>query len=182
MGLFWSRGYNRTSMRDLKEATRLNPGSLYAAFQSKQGVFAESLGLYSRGLRREVESVLGGSDAPVVRIHRFFDHLVDGARRVEESRGCLLVNTLLEAPADEPELRRRAGEALQYVEQRLESLLADGQRDGSIQRTQSPDELARALMAGIFGMRVYSRMPDGLEHIDEIATTLLENILSPRAS
>ena len=182
MGLFWSRGYNRTSMRDLKEATRLNPGSLYAAFQSKQGVFAESLGRYSRGLHRQVESVLGGSDAPVVRIRRFFDYLVDGARRDEESRGCLLVNTLLEAPADEPELRRRAGEALQYVEQRLESLVADGQRDGSIQRTQSPDELARALMAVIFGMRVYSRMPDGLEHIEEIATTLLENILSPRAS
>ncbi|MFW6021183.1 MAG: TetR/AcrR family transcriptional regulator [Guyparkeria sp.] len=179
MDLFWSRGYNRTSMRDLKDATRLNPGSLYAAFQNKQGVFAESLGLYSRGLRREVESLLGGDEDPVVRIRRFFDHLIESSHQDKESRGCLLINTLIEAPADEPELRAQAGEALQYVERRFEILIADGQRDGGIQSRRPAATLARTLMTGIFGMRVYSRMPDGLDHIREIVTTLIDGTLAP---
>ncbi|MDG4868566.1 TetR/AcrR family transcriptional regulator [Guyparkeria sp. 1SP6A2] len=182
MDLFWSRGYNRTSMRDLKDATRLNPGSLYAAFQNKQGVFTESLGLYSRGLRREVESVLGGNDAPLDRIRRFFDHLVEGSHQDKESRGCLLVNTLIEAPADEPELRAQAGEALQYVERRFETLIAEGQRDGSIQSQRPAATLARTLMTGIFGMRVYSRMPDGLDHIRDIVNTLIDGTLDPRTN
>ena len=182
MDLFWSRGYNRTSMRDLKDATRLNPGSLYAAFENKQGVFTESLGLYSRGLRREVESLLGGNDAPLDRIRRFFDNLVEGSHQDKESRGCLLVNTLIEAPADEPELRAQAGEALQYVERRFETLIAEGQRDGSIQSQRPAATLARTLMSGIFGMRVYSRMPDGLDHIREIVNTLIDGTLAPRTN
>ena len=180
MDLFWSRGYNRTSMRDLKDATRLNPGSLYAAFENKRGVFTESLGLYSRGLRREVESLLGGDEAPLDRIRRFFDNLVEGSRQDKESRGCLLINTLIEAPADEPELRTRAGEALQYVERRFETLIAEGQRDGSIRSQRPAATLARTLMTGIFGMRVYSRMPDGLDHIREIVHTLIDGTLVPR--
>ena len=179
MDLFWSRGYNRTSMRDLKDATRLNPGSLYAAFRNKQGVFTESLGLYSRGLRREVESVLGGSEPPVFRIRRFFDHLIEGSQTDTESRGCLLVNTLIEAPADEPELRTQAGEALQYVERRFETLIAEGQRDGSIQNQRPAATLARLLMSGIFGMRVYARMPEGVQHLREIVTSLLDVTLAP---
>ncbi|HER34271.1 MAG TPA: TetR/AcrR family transcriptional regulator [Halothiobacillaceae bacterium] len=182
MDLFWSRGYNRTSMRDLKDATRLNPGSLYAAFENKQGVFTESLGLYSRGLRREVESLLGGNDAPLDRIRRFFDNLVEGSHQDKESRGCLLVNTLIEAPADEPEIRAQAGEALQYVERRFETLIAEGQRDGSIQSQRPAATLARTLMTGIFGMRVYSRMPDGLDHIREIVNTLIDGTLAPRTN
>jgi TetR/AcrR family transcriptional repressor of nem operon len=182
MNLFWSRGYNRTSMRDLKDATCLNPGSLYAAFRNKQGVFTESLDLYSRTLRQEVGTVLGGNAPPVARIRRFFDQLIEGSREDEASRGCLLVNTLIEAPADEPELRARAGEALQYVERRFETLIAEGQRDGSIQSQRPAATLARTLMTGIFGMRVYSRMPDGLDHIREIVNTLIDATLVPKTN
>lgn len=180
MNVFWTRGYNRTSMRDLKEATRLNPGSLYAAFTNKEGVFAESVDLYGRGLRREVDALLGGPDEPVEKIRRFFRQLLAGAREDRDSRGCLLVNTLLEAPPEEPELGRRAGEALGYVERRFESLLDQAQREGGIRPTRPPAELARALMATIFGMRVYSRMPDGPAHVEAIVATLLDGVLQPR--
>ena len=179
MNVFWSRGYNRTSMRDLTEATRLNPGSLYAAFDNKQGVFEASIGRYVRGLQDEIEATLGGDAPPADRIRRFFDNLLAGAERDRESRGCLLVNTLLEAPAEEPGLRRRAGEALELVERRFESLIAAGQADGSMRGEQSPATLARLLMIGIFGMRVYARMPDGPSHIREIVTTLLDLTLEP---
>jgi TetR/AcrR family transcriptional repressor of nem operon len=182
MDLFWSRGYNRTSMRDLREATGLNPGSLYAAFENKHGVFKASIERYVHGLRSEVEAILGGEGAPAERIRRFFDNLLEGAERDEESRGCLLVNTLLEAPADEPELRARAGEALQYVERRFATLIAEGQRDGSIQSRRPAATLARTLMTGIFGMRVYSRMPEGIDHIREIVATLIDGTLAPNSN
>lgn len=181
MTIFWSQGYNRTSMRDLTHATRLNPGSLYAAFGNKQGLFLESIDFYSRALRREVEAVLGGNGNAAARIRRFFDNLLDGDRRDadsnRESRGCLLINTLIEAPAAEPELRRRAGEALGYVEGRFADVLREGQADGSIRATAPPERLARLLMTGIFGLRVYARMPEGQLHVHEIVDTLLEGVL-----
>ena len=36
MHAFWDNGYNSTSMAQLVEATSLQPGSLYAAFKSKE--------------------------------------------------------------------------------------------------------------------------------------------------
>ncbi len=34
MQTFWEHGYSATSMANLVETTELNPGSLYAAFES----------------------------------------------------------------------------------------------------------------------------------------------------
>lgn len=180
MQVFWSRGYNRTSMRDLTQATRLNPGSLYAAFRNKQDIFLESVDLYTRALRRETEAALGGGGNAAARIRRFFDNLLDGSAHDPENRGCLLINTLIEAPADEPELRRRAGEALKYVEGRFAEVLEEGQTDGSIRTTTPPERQARLLMTGIFGLRVYARMPDGQNHARQIVDTLLETVIPSR--
>lgn len=177
MTLFWSQGYNRTSMRDLTQATQLNPGSLYAAFGNKQGLFLESVDLYSRALRRETEATLGGEGNAAARIRRFFDNLLDSSAHDPQNKGCLLINTLIEAPADEPELRRRAGEALKYVEGRFSKVLAEGQNDGSIQTATPPERQARLLMTGIFGLRVYARMPAGQDQAREIVDTLLQAIL-----
>ncbi len=84
---------------------------------------------------------------------------------------------LLEAPADEPELGQRAGEALGYVEGRFAAVLEEGQADGSIRTTTPPARQARLLMTGIFRLRVYARMPNGRDHVREIVDTLLQTIL-----
>lgn len=48
-GLFWQRGYEATSIKDLTEAMGMTPPSLYAAFGSKEA-------LYGRVLDRYVET------------------------------------------------------------------------------------------------------------------------------
>ncbi|MDH3970432.1 MAG: TetR/AcrR family transcriptional regulator, partial [Rhodospirillales bacterium] len=48
MAVFWRKGYAATSVRDLVEATGLNPGSLYDTFDDKHGLFLESVTLYRR--------------------------------------------------------------------------------------------------------------------------------------
>ena len=47
MQTFWEHGYHATSISDLVEATRLQPGSLYAAFESKRGLFLAALDHYA---------------------------------------------------------------------------------------------------------------------------------------
>jgi len=39
IGVFWQKGYSATSIKNLVEATGLQPGSIYAAFGDKRGLF-----------------------------------------------------------------------------------------------------------------------------------------------
>ena len=37
--LFWQRGFQAAGMRDIQQALDMRPGSIYARFQSKEGLF-----------------------------------------------------------------------------------------------------------------------------------------------
>lgn len=47
MLLFWERGYDTVSVRDLTEAMEITPPSLYAAFTDKQTLFEEAVEAYA---------------------------------------------------------------------------------------------------------------------------------------
>ena len=46
MNIFWSRGYESTSMQDLVDSMGINRGSLYATFGSKRSLFLQALRHY----------------------------------------------------------------------------------------------------------------------------------------
>ena len=46
MGVFWSKGYEGTSLADLLEATGLSKSSLYATFGDKRDLFLAAFDCY----------------------------------------------------------------------------------------------------------------------------------------
>ncbi|MFD2025905.1 TetR/AcrR family transcriptional regulator [Promicromonospora aerolata] len=48
MLLFWERGYDTVSVRDLTDAMEITPPSLYAAFTDKQTLFEEAVDTYAQ--------------------------------------------------------------------------------------------------------------------------------------
>jgi AcrR family transcriptional regulator len=49
MTVFWSKGYEGTSLSDLTEAMRINRPSLYAAYGNKEELFRKALERYGEG-------------------------------------------------------------------------------------------------------------------------------------
>ncbi len=45
--LYWKKGFHATSMRNLQTEIDMRPGSIYAAFGSKDGLFKEALRNYA---------------------------------------------------------------------------------------------------------------------------------------
>src|SRR5438477_12882473 len=58
LGLFWTQGFEGTSIADLTEALDIYPPSLYTAFGSKEELFREALGLYIRAYGLPLENAL----------------------------------------------------------------------------------------------------------------------------
>lgn len=174
MRLFWRQGYTATSVKDLTEATHLQPGSLYAAFKNKRNLFLQSLDHYFTALHASVIKLLQSDRPPIQRIHDFFDHLLEQTDQDTESKGCLLVNTLLEIPTDDEEINERVSKMLKTVETEIRQVLGEAQHQGNLAPSQKPEELARMLITGIFGLRVYNRMqPD-----KKAMQTVVDNLLS----
>jgi len=78
MSLFWRRGYHATSLKDLEATLAMKPGSIYAAFSSKENLYLLALERYFetvrdqfRGYMAQAASPLGGLAAFI----RTFGHL-----------------------------------------------------------------------------------------------------------
>ena len=62
MEVFWTRGYESTSIDDLVEATGINRGSLYNAFGDKQGLFLAAIDRYWTTFADDMVAALSDRD------------------------------------------------------------------------------------------------------------------------
>lgn len=156
--MFWARGYEATSTRDLSEATGLTPASMYNAFGDKRGLFLKAMDHYlnstlrDRVARNEARSTAGAA------LTGFFTESIDRALSDMHQRGCLLVNTALQATPDDPEMTGFVAHEMRQIENFFRRVIAAGQKSDEFPKKQSPDELAAHFLALLMGLRVLSRV------------------------
>jgi AcrR family transcriptional regulator len=121
--LFWTHGYERTSISDIAEATGLGNGSLYAAFGSKLGLFLAVLDAYCLTRIEIAQRAMATPGSPNDAVHAFFEAIVADCASQPERRGCLMLNSIAEFGSREPrvlELCRRTNERMESaIEERL---------------------------------------------------------------
>ena len=172
--VFWQKGYSATSIKNLVEATGLQPGSIYSAFGDKRGLFLAAIDGYFEGMKRMIFSILHTDQSAIVRIEIFFNRLVSDSIIDEQRKGCFLVNTLLEIPVHDQEINSRIQSMFRWVENEFRSVLKEHLASGELDIKQSPEALARFLVAGIYGLRVFNKtQPDVLA-----LKSIVENLLS----
>ena len=95
MRVFWESGYS-ASTRQLADAMGINQYSVYASFESKQGLFV-------RALNRYIDHVVEGSallpllapQAAIPELRLFFQAFVH-TKNMDAPNGCLICNTMIE--------------------------------------------------------------------------------------
>jgi TetR/AcrR family transcriptional regulator, transcriptional repressor for nem operon len=95
--LFWERGYAGTSMADLLDHARVNSGSFYHFFESKEALLREVLEGYLFALRPMiVEPAFAKSDDPVERIFAILAGYRERILATDSKYGCPLGRLALE--------------------------------------------------------------------------------------
>lgn len=152
--LFWRQGYASTSVRQLCDAMSIQPGSFYAAFQSKEVCFQRALERY---LATQLLSVPPGPQA----IRAWFDAITHSSRR---GKGCLLVNSAVELPGLDTESQRVVSERIQGMERFFARCLA-GEADAK--------ERAEDLAASVIAIHVMARSGAKPSKLKGLATRAL---------
>jgi AcrR family transcriptional regulator len=156
IALFSSAGFSGVGIRDLTAATGLTIGSIYKAYQDKEGVFAKALERYIALREAHVAALLGQLPSARAKIEALLRFYVDLSQGQDGRLGCLVVAGI----TDLDQVGRAADVLRSQLAKRrsmLMKLVAEGQRDSSIAPDVDPQIAAEVLLALLQGMRVVGK-------------------------
>jgi len=154
--LFWEKGYEATSTRDLSESTSLTPSSIYAAFGDKHGLFLAALEYYLLRLKEKMAR-LENTAEPDLAITLFFADTINKTLSDPLLRGCLLVNSSLEVSPSDTAIRAAISRELAEIEDFFRRCYAAARKTDNPSRDISPVEAAQQLLTARLGIRVRER-------------------------
>lgn len=163
--LFWSNGYGATSIADLTEAMGIGSPSLYAAFGSKQALYAEAVHHY----RATYEALVwGGFNSAVTARDAVMSLLMNSAAALtgclaDIPRGCMVTLSSVggEGPSELGELVRSARSV---TLDRLKARLGQAVEEGELPASVEVHSLARFVQTVQNGMSILAR--DGAERTE----------------
>jgi AcrR family transcriptional regulator len=126
MDLFWSKGYNSTSIADILSRTQLNSGSIYHVFPGKQDILIAVLERYRDGLYPMlVEPAWEGVEDPVERIFALLAKYRWLILETECTYGCPIGSLALELHDADPAVRQLLADNFAGWTGAIERCLAD---------------------------------------------------------
>lgn len=180
LDMFWQQGYDGTSMQSLCRATGLRPGSVYAAFGSKRGLFACVIRRYIETVSAEAIDRINGAPSGLQGLRGYFGHLVDAMVDGKRARGCLITNSLVEFAARDPELAAMFQVHLARLQTSFAAALARARAEGELRPGAGP-EAAGMLVAVVQGMNVMARSHPGRQALQQVADATLAGLAASEA-
>lgn len=153
--LFWSRGYEGTSLDDITRATGVNKPSLFAAFGDKASLFHAVLDRYHEMLLMHARHSLGGDGPARAAVRTWLSGFLAACSGEKGRRGCLSANAGV-APPDEGVADRVAAYNAS-LETLLRKVLERGRKAGEFDADFDVRGAARALLAAQIGLMVLAR-------------------------
>lgn len=178
--IFWAQGFHATSLKDLERALDMRPGSIYATFGSKEGLFNEALERYAEQGLKELEEQLDAYVSPLEGLAAYVRSLGGLHDQAIPARACLLVKSLLELGAREPVARDRADALLAGMEKRFIEGFRDAQAAGELLPGSDPTQLGRRLQAEVMGLRAYAQRSVSSAAVHQVAEDMAASIINRR--
>jgi len=173
MHLFWRQGYNTTSLPQLLSAMGISRSSLYPVFGDKRQLFIEALNLFSKRNNAILEDAYDDNN-PLEAVRTFFIKTVKQNTKTRLSRGCMMINSILELADVDPELNKHATRCLTKTEKYFKHCFNQAQKLDQLDASYSPEHLAKMIMNLNQGLNVSSRKNSSREEMTRIVDTTLK--------
>lgn len=155
--VFRERGYNATSISDLRAAMGLTAGSLYKAFKDKRAIFIAALDRYIQSREAELARHLASARTGREKVLATLRCYGDVSHNIEGRRGCLVLSGLTDIDTFDAKLAHRFRQALSRIEQLFANFIEQGLQDESLPDHLDVETSARYLLCMVEGMRVLGK-------------------------
>ncbi|MCH1929022.1 TetR/AcrR family transcriptional regulator [Shewanella sp. A25] len=173
---FMHKGYTKTSMQDLTQATGLHPGSIYCAFDNKRGLLIAAIEQYQQD-RNEQFRQLFDNESPVLNnLKTYLDRLVIECISCDSQQACLLTKALNEIAEQDDEVRQIITGNLKDWQNALMEQFCRAVEKGELNREVNCEQLAQYLMMGIYGLRTFAHTHPEAQTLQQLADKLFEDV------
>ena len=172
--LFWRKGYEATSVRELSDELGIGQPSLYNAFGGKRALFDEALDVYERRYGEFIDTALEEEATATLAMRRILAEAPARYTRRGLPRGCLVTSG--DAGTDDTEVRAAMSRIRERKAARLRQRIENDVAAGALPPDVDAATLAGYVMSVLSGL--VQRARDGatrreLESIARIAASAL---------
>lgn len=172
MRVFWTYGFEATSMSDLQRAIGIGRQSLYDTFGDKQTIFIEALQLYIAISKERSSTLLGGDDG-LDAVSKFFNACIGEFVSANPRRACLIFNTSAELCSHDADIARLVNKGLKNLRTAFGGALELAKTQGKLRDGADVQTLAMFLTTQIGGLAIIAKAGASRKHLQAVADTAL---------
>jgi len=173
--VFWTKGYEATTLDDLLHAMELRKSSFYNSFVSKEHVFLRTMRLHDKTSFDSFRMMLKASDNGIDVLKFLFFQFAD-ASKSEHMRGCYAGNVIVELNANHPKMTNGAKKYLLQLEQVFFEIIEDGKKSKNLKTEEDSRLLAQTLITLWNGINITRRVHNNKEELRKLIAFQLKII------
>lgn len=157
MRLFWTRGFNGTSLDELAAVTGMNRPSLYNAFGDKQAIYRRAFQRFADRMAEEVVSRLERRADISQALLDFYYAALDLYFDAPEPHGCFVFCTAAPEALSHPLIREDLQAVIQQADGMFERRLRRAATDGQLAEGTNVRALAQLAQALLHSLAIRAR-------------------------
>lgn len=177
--VFWLKGFESTTVRDLGQHMELHPGSLYGTFGEKRDLFLEVLDRYETTFTPQLIRILAKPGMKIKAISELFNFVIDYLLKESGPTGCIMTNTAVEVGESDEVIKTKVLNHFCRLEDAIFRCLEIANSQGEFKINKTDEELlslAKFLNTTLQGIRVIAKVnpnKNALVLIQQTALSLL---------
>jgi TetR/AcrR family transcriptional repressor of nem operon len=174
MDVFWKKGYNGTTMRDLTEAMGINSSSLYNTIGDKHELFIRSIKHYTESRMKEAVKQLEPIKSPIKAIEKFI--LSSVYVITNEPNSCLAIKTTFEVATTDEQVQKIIKADNDFTYHLLNGLVEKAIEKGEIKVSQDASMLTDYIINHFSGWHESFIIHKDKARIKNMATFLIKQL------
>lgn len=173
MQVFWSKGYEATSLTDLIEAMKISKSSFYQTFQNKHQLFQNCITYYQERFISDFTASLHTAKSGRAFIENTFTSMEEKAKPNCDRRGCLILNCVSEFAQRDPVIAALITKSIKKINDVFLAAVKRAQQEGDLSPNKNPRPLARYLLSSMNGLTTMIKAGAGATEVKEVSQVVL---------
>ena len=170
--LFWQKGFQAAGMRDIQQALDMRPGSIYARFKSKEGLFKLVVEKYVTNSQEKLSIVIN-ADCPLDALREFFVSELINPEEMRFQRQCLLIKSITELEMLGENGKQSVLDGMSTLKACFKSIVEKAVQTNSLPTSTPVDKAADWLQNQFVGLRTFALMQSD----DHAIETMIDKVL-----